>query len=202
MRRRQSLVIRREDHKRDALGAIFLGAVTDEVEIRAYVERYLGPSVAVRSVQVEVEVLRVIVETSGFGPESQNLVRLGRSLLDRGRLRAAADMFAEALRLDCVNVDALKGHAAAHAGQGDLLTAREQWVRAGEIGGYDGEILRGLAETALREDRAPSAMRYLEEALRVNPNDTTARELLIDLRRQVELRFEQQPQLTETSKEK
>ena len=190
MRRQHSLVIRREDHKRDGLGAVFLGAVTAEADIRAYLQRYLGSSVIVRTVQIEPEVLRVLVEASGFGPESQNLVRLGRSLLSRGRLRASADMFAEALRLDPMNVEALKADASMRFAKGDLTVAHEVWVRAGEIGGYDGEILRGLAAVALQENRRPSAMRYLEEALQVNPEDREAMRILAEMKRQRELAFE------------
>lgn len=190
MRRQHSLVIRRDDHKRDALGAVFLGAVPGEAEVRSYVQRYLGSSVIVRSVQVDAGVLRALVEASGFAPESQNLVRLGKSLLDRGRLRAAADMFAEALRLDPMNVEALKADAGVRFGQGKLTEAHELWVRAGEIGGYDGDILRGLATVALQENRRPSAMHYLEEALVVNPEDRESAKLLRELKQQSELAFE------------
>jgi tetratricopeptide (TPR) repeat protein len=189
MRRRHSLVIRRDDHKRDALGAVFLGAVTDPEEIRRYVQRYLGPAIGVRSVDVNEAVLRVTAECSSFHVESQNLTRIGKSLLSKGRPRAAGDMFEEALRLDPLNVVALKADAALRLAAGDLVPAAERWVLAGEIGGYDGEILRGLAEIALREDRRPSAIRYLEEALIVHPEDRESRALLDDLRRQAELAF-------------
>lgn len=190
MRKQHSLVIRRDDHKRDALGAVFLGVVTDEAEICCYVQRYLGSSTIVRSIQLEPEVLRVVVEAPGFGAESQNLVRLGKSLFDRGRYRAARDMFAEALRLDPMSVEALKADAAVRFAQGECNEANELWVRAAEIGGYDGEVLRGLAAVALRENRRLSAMRYLEEALAVNPRDSEAEQLLAELRRQNELGFE------------
>ena len=189
MRRRQTLVIRREDHKHDAIGAIFLGAVTNAGAVRAYVERYLGPSITVRSVEVADTVLRAIVESSAFESESQNLVRLGRSLLAKGRPRAAEDMFEEGVRLDPLNGDALKAAAALRLSYGDLAGARERWVLAAEIGGYDNEILRGLATVALQEDRRPSAMRYLEEALLVNPDDADSRDALSELRRQSELAF-------------
>jgi tetratricopeptide (TPR) repeat protein len=189
MRRRHALVIRREDHKRDALGAVFLGAVSDPAEVRAHIERYLGAAIKVREFEGDDAVLRVSVESSGFEVESQNLVRIGRSLVEKGRYRAALDMFDEALRLDPLNVEALKADAALRSAQGDLGVAEERWVRAGEIGGYDAESLRGLATIALREDRRPSAMRYLEEALIVDPEDFESRALLDELRKQTELLF-------------
>jgi tetratricopeptide (TPR) repeat protein len=190
MRRPQHvLILRRDDHKRDALGAVFLGAVADEREIRLYVERYLGPPFLVRSVEMEGPALRVVVECSRFQMESHNLTRLAKSLADRGRQRAAADSFAEALKLDPLNAEALKGRAALHALAGELTDAEDKWIRCGEIRGYDGEILRGLADIALREDRRPTAMQYLEEALIVHPDDPEARAMLNELNRQAELRF-------------
>jgi Flp pilus assembly protein TadD len=172
---------------------VFLGAVTDPAAIRAYVERYLGPAISVRSVEAEGPVLRASVETSAFQVESQNMVRIGKSLAARGRPRAAADTFLEALKLDPLNVDALKGHAAILAAQNELAYAEEAWVRAGEVRGYDGEILRGLATIALREDRRPTATQYLEEALLLNPDDADAHAMLDELRRQTELRFNDPP---------
>lgn len=189
MRRQHLLILRRQDHKRDALGAVFLGAVTDEREIRSYVERYLGHAVSVREIHGDSERLRVSVESSGFVAESQNLARLGRSLAESGRSRSAMATFEEALKLDPLNVEAWKGQAALLAQQNDLLAAEESWVRAGEIGGYDGTILRGLATLALRGERRPTAIAYLEEALLANGEDVEAREMLDELRRQTELQF-------------
>ena len=194
MRRQQHvLILRRDDHKRDALGAVFLGAVTDEREILLYVERYLGQPFLVRSVEMEGAALRVTVECSRFQMESHNLTRIAKSLAERGRQRSAADSFAEALKLDPLNTEALKGQAALHALAGELIDAEEKWIRSGEIRGYDGEILRGLAGVALREDRRPTAMQYLEEALIVHPDDAEARALLDELNRQAELRFSAPP---------
>lgn len=194
MRRQEHvLILRRDDHKRDALGAIFLGAVADEAEVRRYVERYLGTAFQVRAVDAEGAALRVRVDCARFQLESQNLSRIAKSLAERGRHRAAAETFVEALKLDPLNVEALRGQAALHAAAGELLEAEEKWVRAAEIRGYDGEILRALAMIALREDRQPTALQYLEEALLANPQDAEAGALLDDLHRQAELRFEGGP---------
>jgi hypothetical protein len=130
-RQQQHVIIRRDDHKRDALGAIFLGAVSDEQEIRGYVERYLGPPFQVRAVDLDGPALRVAVECSRFQAESQNLTRMARSFAERGRARAAADSFGEALKLDPLNAEALKGHAALHAAAGELEEAEDKWIRAG-----------------------------------------------------------------------
>jgi tetratricopeptide (TPR) repeat protein len=183
------LILRRDDHKHDALGAVFLGAVSEAAEVRKYVERYLGPAFLVRRVDQEGPALRVAVECSRFPAESQNLARIARSLGARGQNRAASASFREALKLDPMNTEALKGQAALEALAGELTEAEDHWVRAGEIRGYDGEILRGLARVALAGDRHGSALQYLQDALVVNPNDDEARSMLEDLRRQSELRF-------------
>jgi tetratricopeptide (TPR) repeat protein len=185
------MILRRDDHKRDALGAIFLGAVTAEAEIRTYVERYLGSVYQIRSIELEGRALRVAVECARFQAESLNLTRMAKSLADRGRHRAAADSFAEALKLDPLNAEAWKGQAALHALMGELGDAEEKWIRAAEIRGYDGEILRSLAAIAIREDRSATAMQYLEEALLAHPDDDEAKAMLEDLDRQAELRFEE-----------
>lgn len=190
MRKRVALVIRRDDHKRDALGSIFLDVVTDVEEIRQLLERYLGAGLRVVDFERHGSVLRATVECPRFEVESQNLVRMGRGLARKGRRRAALDMFTEALRLDPLSGDAFKAIGALKIAQRDRAGAENVWVRAGEISGYDGEILRGLAAIALEEDRRPTAMRYLEEALRVNPEDVDSRTLFDELKRQIELRFE------------
>jgi len=202
MRRQQHvLILRRDDHKRDALGAVFLGAVTDERDVRLCVERYLGSAFLVRAVEMEGTALRVTVECSRFQMESHNLTRIAKSLVERGRQRSASESFAEALKLDPLNAEALKGQAALHALAGELIDAEEKWIRSGEIRGYDGEILRGLAGVALREDRRPTAMQYLEEALIVHPDDAEARAMLDELNRQAELRFNASPPRDPTEKD-
>jgi Flp pilus assembly protein TadD len=189
MRRRHALVIRRDDHKRDALGAVFLGAVTDPEAVRNAVVRYLGPAIRVLTVEQRPTALRVEIEATGFSDESRNLVRLGRGMAEKGRARAASDMFTEALRLDPTNADALKAEARIRLQSGDVHGAEERWILAGEIAGFDSGTLRGLARAALEEGRTPSAMRYLEEALVADPADREVRETLDQLRRQIELRF-------------
>lgn len=191
MRRQQhALILRRDDHKRDALGAVFLGAVSDGAEIHRTVERYLGPTFQVRGVELEGTALRVHVECARFEAEGRNLARIAESLAERGRSRAAAETFDEALKLDPLSADALKGRAALHAEAGELAEAEDKWIRAAEIRGYDGATLRALARIALAEDRAPTAMQYLEEALLADPADEEARTILVELRRQAKLRFD------------
>ena len=146
MRRQQHvLILRRDDHKRDALGAVFLGAVTDEREILLYVERYLGLAFLVRSVEMEGTALRVTVECARFQMESHNLTRIAKSLAERGRQQAAAESFAEALKLDPLNAEAWKGQAALHALAGELIDAFGARVPAAKA-----QTARGNARPPIR----------------------------------------------------
>jgi tetratricopeptide (TPR) repeat protein len=189
-RQRHALILRREDHKRDALGAVFLGAVSDGGEIRRYVERYLGPTFQVRAIEAEGGALRIDVECARFEAEARNLARIAEALAAQSRPRAAAETFDEALKLDPLSTDSLRGRAALHAEAGELVEAEDKWIRAAEIRGYDADLLKALAKIALAGGRAPSAMQYLEEALVADPADDEARTILMELRRQAKLRFE------------
>jgi tetratricopeptide (TPR) repeat protein len=189
LRRDHVLVLRRDDHKRDSIGAIFLGAITEDEEVRRTIERYLGAAFVVRSVEMEGAALRVRVECSRFPVESQNLSRMAKQLVGKGRLRAAGEHFVEAMKLDPLNTEALKGQGGLHLAAGDLAAAEENWIRAGEIRGYDGETLRALALIAVRGGRPATAVQHLENALIVNPEDSQARAMLEELDRQAELRF-------------
>lgn len=190
MRRRRAVVLRREDHKRDGLGAIFLGAVGSDESLVELVSQYFGPSVKVLFVETHPDYLRTEIETTAFVEESRNLVAIGSELLEKGRTRAAGDMFAEALRLDPMNPEALKSEARRLLIEGDLAGAESRWILAGELSGFDAETLRGLAAAALEQGRRPSAMRYLEEAISADPTDRASKDLLEQMRKQIELRFD------------
>ena len=56
-----------------------------------------------RAVEIEGAALRVRVECSRFPVESQNLSRMARQLVEKGRHRAAGEHFVEALKLDPLN---------------------------------------------------------------------------------------------------
>lgn len=190
MRRRCALLIRRDDHKRDALGSIFLGVVREDHAVCDLIGDYLGSSVKVLMVDVRTEYLRVEIEATAFIDESANLVEIGHDLVEKGRLRAASEMFTEALRLNPLNPDALKSDARIRFTQGDIPGAERRWILGGELAGFDVETLRGLATVALEQGRRPTAMRYLEEAISADPEDPQARRLLDQLKRQIELRFD------------
>lgn len=182
-------MIRREDHKSDSLGAIFLGATRGADAILAAVERYLGRDRKVLVIDEAAEALRVEVESTSFVEESANLVRLAKASSEKGWGRGAAEMFREALRLDPLNAEALRGQAEHHMEHGDGSAAEAEWILAAEIIGFDARTLRSLAIIALAQERRPTAMRYLEEALQADPADKRAADLMAELRKQLEIRF-------------
>jgi cytochrome c-type biogenesis protein CcmH/NrfG len=180
VKRRVALEIHREDHKVDALGLIFLGAVEQEQAI-SLVRSYLGPHASLKRVELEGAVLRVEADVRDFPEESQNLVRSARELLRRGVVRGAIGHMEEALRLSALNADALKSLGRIYYRHRHRGAARELLTRAREVSPNDLEVLRLLAEIALHEDRRLAARDYLERVLKVNPADRRARVALARL---------------------
>jgi cytochrome c-type biogenesis protein CcmH/NrfG len=180
MKHRLSLTIHREDHKVDALGLVFLGAIEAEKTL-SLLRSYLGPHATLRHVELEDAVLRVEVDVRDFPEESQNLVRSARELLRRGVVRGAAGQLEEALRLSPLNADALKTLGRLYYRQRKREAARLFLTRAREVAPTDLEILRLLAEIALHEDRRLAARDYLEQLVRANPADRRARRSLARL---------------------
>jgi cytochrome c-type biogenesis protein CcmH/NrfG len=180
MKHRLSLTIHREDHKVDALGLVFLGAIEPDKTL-SLLRSYLGPHATLRHVELEDAVLRVEVDVRDFPEESQNLVRSARELLRRGVVRGAAAQLEEALRLSPLNVDALKTLGRLYYRQRKREAARHFLTRAREVAPEDLEILRLLAEIALHENRRLAARDYLEQLVRANPADRRARRSLARL---------------------
>ncbi len=181
MKRRALLEIHRDDHKYDALGQIFLGAIEGE-EILALLRRYLGPAASLHRVELDDDVLRVEADLREFPEESSNLVEVGRSMLRKGLGRSAIGALEEALRLAPLNAEALKTIGRWHYRRREREAARRYLVRARESDPGDYEILRLLAEIAIHEDRRLEARGYLERVLRARPGDQRARAALARLR--------------------
>jgi cytochrome c-type biogenesis protein CcmH/NrfG len=180
MKHRVSLTIHREDHKVDALGLVFLGAIEREKTL-SLLRGYLGPHATLHRVELDDAVLRVEVDVRDFPEESQNLVRSARELLRRGVVRGATQQLEEALRLSPLNVDALKTLGRLYYRQRNRDAARHFLTRAREVAPADTEILRLLAEIALHEGRRLAAREYLEQLLRADPGERHARRSLARL---------------------
>jgi len=177
MRRRVQLRIHREDHKNDALGLVFLGALERERSLEL-LRSYLGPHARVRQAEVDDAILYVEADVREFGEESQNLVRLAREMMRAGRMKGALGQFQEALRLSPLNGQALKGIGRLYYRHRHPEEARYYLTRAREIDPDDADVLRLLAEIAVHQDRPLAARAYLEQLLRRDPRDRRARAAL------------------------
>jgi cytochrome c-type biogenesis protein CcmH/NrfG len=180
MKRRLEIEIHREDHKYDALGQIFLGAI-DRAETLTILREYLGTKVTLHRVELDDDRLRIQAEVKEFATESRNLVELAREMMRRGHVKGAVGQLEEALQLAPLSADALKTLGRLYYRQREPDLARQYLTRAREVSARDLDILRLLAEIALHQDQRLTALAYLEQVLRTHPSDRRARAALARL---------------------
>jgi len=180
MKRRLDIEIHREDHKYDALGQIFLGAI-DRARTLAILREYLGSKVTLHRVELDDDRLRIQADVKEFPTESRNLVELAREMMRRGHVKGAVGQLEEALQLAPLNFEALKTLGRLYYRQRERDLARYYLTRAREVSGRDLDILRLLAEIALHQDQRLTALAYLEQVLRTRPSDRRARAALARL---------------------
>lgn len=180
MRRRVYMEIHREDHKNDALGLVFLGALEPQ-RCLELLKTYLGPHARLKHAEVDDAVLRAEADVREFAEESQNLVRMARDMMRKGRMKGALGQLEEALRLSPWNAQALKGVGRLYYRSRQREEARYYLTRAREVAPDDCDVLRLLAEIALHDDRPLAAREYLEKLLEMDPGDKRARVLLMRL---------------------
>jgi len=180
MKRRVHLEIHREDHKNDALGLVFLGALERE-RCLELLRTYLGPHTKLKQAEVDDAVLRIGAEVREFPEESQNLVRMARDMMRAGRVKGALGQLEEALRLSPWNAQALKGLGRLYYRGRRREEARYYLTRAREVAPDDCDVLRLLADVALHDERPLAAREYLEVLLQMDPEDRRARSALARL---------------------
>jgi len=180
MRRRVYMEIHREDHKNDALGLVFLGALEPQ-RCLELLKTYLGPHAKVKHAEVDDAVLRAEADVREYAEESQNLVRMARDMMRAGRMKGALGQFEEALRLSPWNAQALKGVGRLYYRSRQREEARYYLTRAREVAPDDCDVLRLLAEIALHDERPLAARAYLEQLLAMDPGDKRARTTLARL---------------------
>lgn len=180
MRRRIYMEIHREDHKNDALGLVFLGALERE-RCLELLKGYLGVHARLKQAELDDSVLRVEADVREFAEECQNLVRMARDMMRKGRMKGALGQLEEALRLSPWNAQALKGVGRLYYRSRQRDEARYYLTRAREVAPEDCDVLRLLAEIALHDDRPLAAREYLEKLLEMDPDDKRARVTLARL---------------------
>jgi tetratricopeptide (TPR) repeat protein len=179
---RRRIVILRDDHIGDTLGAIFLEPSIDKEEWTiGLVRNYLGRRVRVLKVELMAERAEVEVSVQALTDESSRLVATARDLSKKGARRNAIELFRQALELDPLN------HAAA-VDLGLLLAELERFPdalttlkRARETGPDDAAVLYALGQVSLRLERTASAIVYLERAFEISPGHFGVRRALTEL---------------------
>ncbi len=184
MRQRKTLVIWRDDHLADPLGALFLTAPEHlEEAIVEKLKHYLGFRVKLIRVTISGSGIEAEVESQGLHEESQRLVEAARGLRLKGMNRSAIATLKDALELDPLNGAAYRELGAALAPMGKGREAIAALVRARECLGDTAQLLIEIANACLAEERTSAAIAYLERAHEVEPRNFLARRALSALGR-------------------
>jgi tetratricopeptide (TPR) repeat protein len=176
---RKVLVIYRDDHIGDPIGAIFLGLEDGEREVTRRVREYLGGKARVLKIELGRDRATVEVEASPFIEESTRLAEAAADLNRKGAPRNAIAMFKQALELDPLAGQPLYEMGLAMLELKEPAQALGALRRAREILGDSVGLLRSLARVCVAMERVPTAVGYLERALDLDSgNRAVQRELL------------------------
>jgi tetratricopeptide (TPR) repeat protein len=181
---RRRLVILRDDHIGEPLGAIFLEPSIEKQDWTiGLLRHYLGRRVRVLKVDLMAQRAEVDVAVQALSEEADRLVTTARDLKHKGARRNALELLRQSLELDPLN------HSAA-AELGCLLLEFERYAealamlkRARESGPEDAGVLYALGQACLKLDRTASAISYLERAFALAPGHFGVRRALTELGR-------------------
>jgi tetratricopeptide (TPR) repeat protein len=183
-RAHQALVIRRIDHIGDPVGLAFLESPeTGGDALLARLQEYLGDKLKLVKAEVSHDEITVEVEARRWTQEGARMAAAARDLYAKGARRAALAMYHDALDLDPMNAEAVLGLGLAFAEQEKFADAFAALKLAREFGGEGIELLLALGRCAAELDRAPNAVAYYEEALKLEPRNFVARRALSALGR-------------------
>jgi tetratricopeptide (TPR) repeat protein len=184
IKHRRRLVLLRDDHIGDPVGAIFLDPSTDnEDAIIARLSDYLGKRV--RVVKAELTGLRaeVEVEVRALADEANRLAAAALDLSRKGGRRNAIALFEQALDLDPLNRDACFGLGLLLAELNRHAEALAMLKLARESGPETVELLHALGRVCIQSDRTASAISYLEKGFELDPGHFGVRRALGELGR-------------------
>jgi tetratricopeptide (TPR) repeat protein len=184
MAQRRRLIILRDDHIGDPLGAIFLAPSLENEEWTIdLVRSYVGRRVRVLKVDLLPERAEVDVAGQSLSQEAMRLVATARDLKTKGARRNALELLRQALELDPVSHPAAVelGFLLAEFERFAEALAMLKWAR--ETGPEDANLLFALGQTALRLERTASAIVYLEHAYELSPAHFGVRRALTELGR-------------------
>ncbi|MGH7838712.1 MAG: tetratricopeptide repeat protein [Candidatus Binataceae bacterium] len=182
------IVILRNDHIGEPLGAIFLEICDDSHDwVIDLIGAYLGPRVRILKVELMADRVEVEVEVRAFSAEAERLAATARDLEHKGAPRNALQLFREALELDPLNHAAHGGMGFIEARLGNCDKALAALKRARETGPESAELLYMLGRAALKLERTASAIIYLERAFELSPSHFGVRRALTELGRKPKL---------------
>ncbi|HAH07698.1 MAG TPA: hypothetical protein DCM05_14440 [Elusimicrobia bacterium] len=108
------------------------------------------------------------------GPPPESSVVEANKLYFQGKHRQAAELYAQALKVDARILDAWLNGAIVYAELGEPTRAAEALRRAAELSPNDPEVRLALAEAEFRLDRFDSAIREAQAVLLSQPKDPYA----------------------------
>src|SRR5579875_616488 len=174
IRYRRRMVLLRDDHIGDSLGAIFLDPSAEKGdEIISRLRDYLGEGVRVIHAEVSSERIEVEVEVRALAEEANRLAAAANDLSRKGVKRNAIALNRQALHGLGLLLADLKRHAEALA---MLKLARES-------GPETADLLHALARVCMQAERTASAICYLEKGFELDPSHFGVRRALAELGR-------------------
>jgi tetratricopeptide (TPR) repeat protein len=178
------MVLLRDDHIGDAVGAIFLDPSAEDADaILDRLRDYLGERVSVINAELTAERLEIEVEVRALAEESKRLAAAAADLSHKGARRNAIALFRQALDLDPLNRDARQSLGLLLANLNRYREALAMLKMARESGPETVELLHALGRVCIQADRPVSAISYLERGFELDPGHFGVRRALGELGR-------------------
>jgi tetratricopeptide (TPR) repeat protein len=185
---RRRMVLLRDDHIGDTVGAIFLDPSPENAEaIITRLREYLGERLRVINAELTPERIEVEVEVRAFAEEATRLAAAAADLSRKGSRRNAIALFQQALDLDPLNRDARHGFGLLLAELGRYVEAMAMLKLARESGPETVELLHALGRICIQAERPASAIHYLQKGFELDPSHFGVRRALGELGRKPKL---------------
>jgi tetratricopeptide (TPR) repeat protein len=188
MKYRRRLVLWRDDHIGDTIGAIFLDPSPEKADdIIDRLRDYLGERVRVLNAELTAQRVEVEVEVRALAEEANRLAAAAGDLGRKGVRHNAIALFQEALELDPLNRDARQGLGLLLAEMKCYGEALAMLKLARETGPETVDLLHALGRVCIQAGRVTSAISYLERGFELDPSHFGVRRALGELGRKPKL---------------
>jgi tetratricopeptide (TPR) repeat protein len=178
------MVLLRDDHIGDTVGAIFLDPSPEDSDaVISRLHDYLGKRVSVIRAELTAERIEVEVEVRALAEEANRLATAAGDLRRKGGRRNAIALFRQALELDPLNREARQGLGLLLADLNCFSEALAMLRLARESGPETVELLHALGRVCMQADRKASAIGYLEKGFELDPSHFGVRRALGELGR-------------------